>query len=258
MHDKIEACTHKKTATFTLQDDKTGSYSQLDNLFSLCIASLSDGGDTKSIIKRLPNLPKLRCVFSESQGTSTNCYRFPGLELLKILYYSRALNNGELKLPSSLKKLTLSNFRLPWDHISIIGRLQNLEVLKLLSRAFEGSKVGHERREFHKLKFLKLHSLSIAKWDASGDHLPSYNGHFCEIASNLRRFLASWISPPCRYLKCNGVESPLKSLSERSRRKELRGLGVFPYQSFTIGLVIVIFIVDETFYSMLCDLNFMD
>ena len=71
----------------------------------------------------------------------------------------------------NLKKLTLSNFRLPWSHISTIGRLPNLEVLKLLSGAFVG-KLWKVEEEFQNLKFLSLDSLNITQWNASCDDFP--------------------------------------------------------------------------------------
>ncbi|KAL3498420.1 hypothetical protein ACH5RR_041152 [Cinchona calisaya] len=79
------------------------------------------------------------------------------LESLKIAYCGRILDPGLLTLPQNLKKLTLSNFRLPWIHISAVGRLQNLEVLKLLSRSLEGGRWEMKDGEFLKLKYLKLH-----------------------------------------------------------------------------------------------------
>ncbi|XP_027119965.1 putative late blight resistance protein homolog R1A-4 [Coffea arabica] len=152
--------------------------SALANLVSFSCPSLFCGEDAERIIKRLPNLCKLSCIFYESQDSSTSCNRFPRLkflshlECLKVFYYGNPLHNAEFDLPLSLKELTLSRFRLSWTRISAIGSLPNLEVLKLLSGAFAGRTWDMMEDEFQKLKFLSLDTLDIAEWNASYDHLP--------------------------------------------------------------------------------------
>ncbi|XP_027076592.1 putative late blight resistance protein homolog R1A-3 [Coffea arabica] len=162
---------------FDSDAEELGDCSILENLISFSRPSLSCGEDAERIIKRIPNLCKLSCIFYESPDSSMNCNHFPRLnclthlESLKIFYYGSPLNNGEFILPLNLKKLTLSNFRLPWSHISTIGRLPNLEVLKLLSGAFVG-KIWKVEEEFQNLKFLSLDNLNIAQWNASCDDFP--------------------------------------------------------------------------------------
>ncbi|CDP08020.1 unnamed protein product [Coffea canephora] len=162
---------------FDSDAEELGDCSILENLISFSRPSLSCGEDAERIIKRIPNLCKLSCIFYESPNSSTNCNQFPRLnclthlESLKIFYCGSPLNNGEFSLPLNLKKLTLSDFRLPWSHISTIGRLPNLEVLKLLSGAFVG-KLWKVEEKFQNLKFLSLDSLNIAQWNASCDDFP--------------------------------------------------------------------------------------
>ncbi|CAI9118357.1 OLC1v1019916C1 [Oldenlandia corymbosa var. corymbosa] len=167
---------------FTSKDDddeRVGSSSDLDNLVSFSTPSLFCGDNTINIMRRLPNLLKLRCIFLESWDSSKGSYQFPvldflaRLESLKIIYYGGAINSGEFVLPFSLRELTLSKFRLPWSHISRIGELPNLTDLKLLSGAFEGSKWEMKEDQFKKLKFLKLDTLNIVEWVASYDDLPT-------------------------------------------------------------------------------------
>ncbi|KAL3507303.1 hypothetical protein ACH5RR_032685 [Cinchona calisaya] len=158
--------------------EELGGFFELENLVSFSYPSLSCGEDTEKIMKRLPNLRKLKCIFFESRYSSKNCDQFPRLnfltqlESLSIFYYGTPLNTNEFNLPLNLKELSLSNFHLPWIHISVIGRLPNLAVLKLLSGAFEGRRWDMREEEFPELKFLKLESLNIAQWNASSDHLP--------------------------------------------------------------------------------------
>lgn len=85
--------------------------------------------------------PKMACIFSESSNGDGTCNIFPRLDVLthleslRITYYGRYPQTAEFSFPFSVKKLTLSNFCLPWKHISVIGRLPNLQVQKLLFRS---------------------------------------------------------------------------------------------------------------------------
>ncbi|XP_071940746.1 putative late blight resistance protein homolog R1A-4 [Coffea arabica] len=163
---------------FKLDDEELGGWYQLENLVSFSRPSLSCGEDSEQVMKRFPYLRKLKCIFFESRKSSSNCNQFPRLsslthlESLNIFYYGRPINTTEFILPSNLRKLTLSNFHLPWNRISAIGKLPKLEVLKLLSGAFEGPIWDMGDEEFQELKFLKLDSLNVAQWNASCDHLP--------------------------------------------------------------------------------------
>ncbi|CAI9095941.1 OLC1v1031986C1 [Oldenlandia corymbosa var. corymbosa] len=165
---------------FTLQDGQNGDESsELKSLMSLSMPSFPCVEETNSIIKRFPNLRKLKCIFLEPRAGSAAVSSFPGLqnlnqlECLKISYSGRALHNVGWNLPISLKKLTLSNFRLPWTNISEIGELPNLEVLKLVFRAFQGPRWEMaEEKYFPKLVYLKLDSLDIVHWEADIAYYP--------------------------------------------------------------------------------------
>ncbi|KAL3500761.1 hypothetical protein ACH5RR_039854 [Cinchona calisaya] len=164
-------------AAFSLQDCKTAELVQLHSLITLSTPFLY-GKDTEKIMRKLLKLRKLRCVFSQSQDDVGNQYEFPvldflmELESLKVYYSGRIASPHKFEFPLSLKKLTLSKFRIPWEYISDIGKLPNLEVLKLHARSFEGRRWDMKEGEFLKLKFLKLDTLNLAQWNASSDHLP--------------------------------------------------------------------------------------
>ncbi|KAL3504564.1 hypothetical protein ACH5RR_034405 [Cinchona calisaya] len=154
-------------------------FCQLDNLKSISAIPLSHGDDIeKFILRRLTGIQKLGCKFSNSWDDSTGCNLFPvlnflsELQSLKVFFLGKTLYPCKFSFPSNLKKLSLSNFRLPWDEISIIGQLPNLEVLKLLNNTFEGQQWDMREGEFENLKFLKLDSLNIELWNASSEHLP--------------------------------------------------------------------------------------
>ncbi|XP_071940771.1 putative late blight resistance protein homolog R1B-23 [Coffea arabica] len=168
----------KKQAAFSMEDDTSGNSFQLENLVTFSSLSLSFGMDTEKILRKLPNLRSFSCIFLDARDSSQSCNQFPRLdflpqlESLKIFYAGRTRKPGEFSLPLNLKKLTLSSFGLPWDHISTIGRLPNLQVLKLVSDAFDGESWDMREDEFPELRFLQLDSLNLVQWNASCDHLP--------------------------------------------------------------------------------------
>ncbi|CAI9093875.1 OLC1v1029466C1 [Oldenlandia corymbosa var. corymbosa] len=95
---------------------------------------------------------------------SLSCRLFALVELQNLRIFS------SLK---SLKKLSLSNFRLQANHLTVIGKLPNPRVVKLRAGTLEGQKWDTREEEFKELKFLELDTMSLVEWDASYDHLPS-------------------------------------------------------------------------------------
>ncbi|KAI3467120.1 hypothetical protein Pfo_023783 [Paulownia fortunei] len=160
--------------SFILLNDRTA----LELVETLCTPSLSYGKVAENLLGCFPNLRKLKCIFLESWNQATNCNQFPvldglsQLESLKVFYHGRVRKSSNFIFPSNLKKLTLTKFCLPWREISKVGTLPNLEVLKLLFRAFEGKTWDMRDGEFLKLKYLKLDSLNLEQWNASSDHFP--------------------------------------------------------------------------------------
>ncbi|KAH0757378.1 hypothetical protein KY290_020871 [Solanum tuberosum] len=84
---------------------------------------------------------------------------------------------GPDSFPQKLKKLKLSYTCLPWEYMSIISKLPELEVLQLKSDAFLGDEwKATDQIGFQKLRFLLLDDLNLEKWTTttvSHDHFPS-------------------------------------------------------------------------------------
>ncbi|XP_060210042.1 putative late blight resistance protein homolog R1B-16 [Lycium barbarum] len=75
--------------------------------------------------------------------------------------------------PQNLKNLTLKEpFYLPWEDLSIVGKLPKLESLQLEGWACEGEEWEVAEEGFPRLKFLLLKLLHIRYWRASSDHFP--------------------------------------------------------------------------------------
>lgn len=67
--------------------------------------------------------------------------------------------------------------------MSLIGKLSNLEILKLEYGDFEGDTWTTKDDEFKKLKFLKLLHLDLKHWNSSSNHFPILERlvlYFCE------------------------------------------------------------------------------
>ncbi|MCD9646057.1 hypothetical protein HAX54_035581 [Datura stramonium] len=160
-------------------------FTQMDNLLSFSTPVLDNAPSMENLLRRSANLRKLSCILREP-------WQFPSLdflsqlESLKMFYYGGMFqSSSSFNFPTNLKKLTLSKFRRPWIEISTIGRLPNLEVLKLLFRAYEGEEWDVKDDEFEKLKYLKMDSLNIARWLTSSDPFPRLERLLLQSCKNL-------------------------------------------------------------------------
>ncbi|KAJ8560581.1 hypothetical protein K7X08_022441 [Anisodus acutangulus] len=210
-------------ASFNLHDDicESPDNSQLANLETFSTPCLSYGEDAEKILRSMPNLRKMRCIFRGSLDYSKkmgeNRVRFPRLDFLNQLESLKLFSDSyptkhphEFNFPSKLRELTLSRFRLPWTQISTIAKLPNLEILKLLLKAFEGVHWEVEKLDFPELKCLKLENLDIAQWYVSDDdafpklkslvitkckQLENIPTHFEDVVS-LKSIEVNWCSWP--------------------------------------------------------------
>ncbi|KAL0342472.1 UNVERIFIED_CONTAM: putative disease resistance RPP13-like protein 3 [Sesamum calycinum] len=99
---------------------------------------------TMDIIKRVPNLKKLKiCYFGEDRSAEWSYYclhniaRLPKLETLAF-EITDFVSLKNITFPTSLKKLTLIYCSIPWEEMTIIGSLPNLELLQLHNKAVKG------------------------------------------------------------------------------------------------------------------------
>ncbi|CAA3010728.1 late blight resistance homolog R1A-10 [Olea europaea subsp. europaea] len=143
-------------------------------------------------LKRIPNLKKLGVSYSSPPEAPLdwgyyrlhNLARLHKLELLKIEFSMPSpsfLRN--ITFPTSLRKLTLEGCCLPWEDMTIIGSLSNLQVLKLKPDAFKGPEWEPIEGEFDQLKYLLLDGLDLKHWRAENIHFPK-----------LRQLVIRWCS----------------------------------------------------------------
>ncbi|KAK4480905.1 hypothetical protein RD792_011763 [Penstemon davidsonii] len=159
---------------------------QTTNLRSLSNIFITSDKDNE-ILRCSPHLHTLKC--SNYDGT-----RFPDLhslidlQILNMEYFSYF--SGELtnvRFPSTIKKLTLYELGLPWEEMSIIGRLPNLLVLNLQNHAFVGEEWVTRDGEFQELRYLKLLCNDLIKqWITCSEHFPQLQTLFVMGYINLK------------------------------------------------------------------------
>ncbi|XP_073140567.1 putative late blight resistance protein homolog R1A-10 [Henckelia pumila] len=76
------------------------------------------------------------------------------------------------KFPPKLRSITLSATFLDWPHMSTLGMLDTLEVLKLKDNAFEGRSWEATEGGFRHLEILHIERTNLVVWVASFHHFP--------------------------------------------------------------------------------------
>lgn len=137
----------------------------LENLQSL--STVNNFIFREQILERIPNLKKLgiRCNATERAGVF--CLKNLGsLKKLESLVIECRGTWENMAFPSSLRKLSLSYCEIPWEDMSMVGSLPNLEVLKLQTRAAKGRMWNPNADEFSRLKLLLIDGCEMERWAA--------------------------------------------------------------------------------------------
>ncbi|KAL0309277.1 UNVERIFIED_CONTAM: putative late blight resistance proteinR1B-16 [Sesamum radiatum] len=162
--------------------DPNSEGAHLPNLLTL--SGISAHSCTKKVLGRIPNLKKLGIQTELAlDAAETSCCldhlsRLYRLESLKCVIVNPNTSSQVVPVAppalsvswSSLKRLTLRGLGFPWEYMSGIAQLPNLEVLKLHCYAFQGPEwvVG----DFRQLKYLLLEDIDLERWDSSDDCFP--------------------------------------------------------------------------------------
>ncbi|CAI9117674.1 OLC1v1019121C1 [Oldenlandia corymbosa var. corymbosa] len=152
----------------------------LENVDTISTVFFSCGHTMKEAMSKFPNIRRLSCNLSTAATPAGDCRNLKldfmtRLESLTMTQIQHRFLYLRLELPTNLKKLVISNFQLPWSKMSEIGKLPNLEILKLQKSAFVGKIWNLEEGTFTKLRFLKLAGLHLARWnwsESDGTYLP--------------------------------------------------------------------------------------
>ncbi|KAM3396680.1 hypothetical protein P3S68_000192 [Capsicum galapagoense] len=167
----------------------------------------------ENILARTPGLRKLGiraklATLVATNGDSSlfdNLAKLDNLETLKLLNDTFPIHPSQCqipglpqsyKFPSNLKKLTLSDTFLDWSHISTLGMLPNLEVLKLKDYAFKGTQWEPLDGGFRLLRVLHIGRTNLEHWSASGLHFPRLQQVFLKHCSCLNEIPFGLVEVP--------------------------------------------------------------
>ncbi|XP_031102319.1 putative late blight resistance protein homolog R1A-3 [Ipomoea triloba] len=142
----------------------------LQTLYWLKVSSL----DQNPNFRMVPNLKELG-IYIEGEllpGCVESLVHLHLLEKLKFEIGRVEQFYLPTAFPSNLKKLTFRRTYLPWEKMGVIGKLKNLEVLKLKDFAFHGPKWKPKVGEFGVLKVLLIAHSNIKQWNANVHHFP--------------------------------------------------------------------------------------
>ncbi|KAH6794382.1 hypothetical protein C2S52_004859 [Perilla frutescens var. hirtella] len=173
-------------------EDCNQTCTQTTNLKFLSRLVIGDRKD-EEMLRCSPHLRKLKCVSPKSLKERMEYRHFDLSFLTQLESLNVVFNVHQMKgiiYPANLKKLTLADAVLTRKKISMIGRLENLVVLKLRGCIFAGAGEDWDTRdgEFQKLRFLKLQDMRyLNRWNvASSQHFPRLERLFLYFCSHLR------------------------------------------------------------------------
>ncbi|KAL0355138.1 UNVERIFIED_CONTAM: putative late blight resistance proteinR1A-10 [Sesamum radiatum] len=160
------------------------------------ISNITNFNFTKKAVRMMQKLKKLKVYYGaftlerRSDYGLNNLVHFHHLEKLSFSYRRSASCNVPtpiIAFPRTLKKLTLSDCRFPWEHMTVVGSLPNLEVLKLLWYAFCGREWQPVLGEFAQLKYLAIDTTDLERWLAESTNFPRLEHLRLENCSRLER-----------------------------------------------------------------------
>nr|GMD42620.1 putative late blight resistance protein homolog R1B-17 [Ipomoea batatas] len=134
---------------------------------------LSTSQSTKEVFMRIPNVKDLgiiaRCQVSSSQGLNDDLWCLNHLKKLRVRGSYHPLHLPPI-FPQNLKVLTFERTLIPWEAMTIISLLPNLEVLKLKNFACVGQEWQLiEEGSFPQLKVLLISLTNLKEWRACVD-----------------------------------------------------------------------------------------
>nr|GMD24907.1 putative late blight resistance protein homolog R1B-14 [Ipomoea batatas] len=153
------------------------------------LSPISPKSCTEAILEKMPNLLKLGIrgdlvELLESKGglyLFDNVRKLYNLQNLKLVHepandQGSTIRNFPDKFPSKIRKLTLSNTSIDWKHISALGSLNELEVLKLKESAVKGDYWElNNTTVFMSLRFLHIGRTDLVRWTCEKNSFPALN-----------------------------------------------------------------------------------
>lgn len=173
----------------TISELEIGILPNLEELSDLCSFSC-----TNDVFKSIPNLKRLmvHVSYSKEDVMAKRLIDTSSLTKLEELKCFRKAWKGisirRFSFPTSLKMLTLTgNFLFPWEEISTLAMLPNLEKLKLEESPARGEvwRLSDDYK-FQSLKLLMFSYLRFQQWEASIDSFPNLKRLVLKNCANLQ------------------------------------------------------------------------
>ncbi|KAJ9549683.1 hypothetical protein OSB04_022226 [Centaurea solstitialis] len=199
----------------------------LPNIRTISMLHLPVG--RQPVLERAPNLRKLGCFVSRQRS-------------------------GEVQLVESLtpKPQESDVFKLlsSWSDFSQLGRLPNLEILKILLVPFKGQD-GTQTMGSSKLKCLKIESPELAEWNTDSDHFPRLERLIMKDCGRLKEIPMCFGDIPTMGLI--ELKRPRRSAAESARRifEEQKSLGNDGLKIIIDGLKIIVHGVREYEFELM-------
>lgn len=190
---KMAQLRHVKTDASAILP-KTGKGKEGEKLQTL--GRISPQSCTEDVFDRVHSLRKLGI-----RGLLGSILEAKGLDKLDKLEKLKLVNDlltgpgsgGKLprlpqtyKFPPNLRSLTLYATFLDWEHMSTLGKLDKLEVLKLKENAFMGERWKTNAGEFRSLEVLHIERTDLVIWEAEANHFPRLR---CLVLRNCEKLL---------------------------------------------------------------------
>ncbi|KAL3642341.1 hypothetical protein CASFOL_013156 [Castilleja foliolosa] len=210
-----------------------------DNCFLLeNLQTLSDIMNLRcdnDFVKKIPNLKKL--VVSYGMGTYMDrslCQlealaNLNQLETLKLrtdyCLISPGRDHPKLAFPQKLKRLSLTGCGMPWESMTVVGALPNLEVLKLIN-ACRSPEWDPVEGQFCQLKYLLLEDTRIVHWRADQTHFPRLERLVIRSCSKLMEIpLDIGEIPTLQTIELVGDNPPAVTMSAKRIEEEQQSMG---------------------------------
>ncbi|KAL2254091.1 putative late blight resistance protein homolog R1B-16 [Sesamum indicum] len=159
----------KRTHVRFLDKDNLASFVLQDKLQTLSTIALSEINHW--FLDKIPNLQKLGVICDEIQDTEKDLSRLHKLHTLK-LSSTRFQFTFNVIFPPYLKKLTLKRCTVLDHHLNAIGKLLNLEILKLQECKFKSLRWEPNEGEFCQLQFLRMDLVDLVNWVVDDTNFP--------------------------------------------------------------------------------------
>ncbi|XP_047973942.1 putative late blight resistance protein homolog R1C-3 [Salvia hispanica] len=196
---KMKRLRHFKTNASATLPVSVNSDKQSTELQTLGLISVESC--TEELPHQAPNLKKLgirgrlALLFGRKTGSIDSLKEMRKLGKLKLVndIYPDQRREGALgclprydQFPCGLTSLTICATFLGWEHMSTLGLLEKLEVLKLRDHAFVGHTWEVEDGGFHSLETMHIEKTDLACWKASSHHYPKLRSLVLKDCDKLR------------------------------------------------------------------------